>query len=319
MSISSEITRISGNVSDALAAIANKGVTVPSGSNSDDLATLIAQITGGGGGGADTTPYIERTLSECINSTASYVGSSAFYWCSSLQRVELPSVKTVYESAFAYCDGLSTVSFPNCEMIEGAAFTNCGSLTVLSFPACTTISGVNHFNYCQRVSTAYFPNLTSINGTFGNCFSLTSIYAPKVERLGGGFAGCRMLPSVHFPVCSYITANTFSTCSALSMAVFGENANGTASYIASSAFRNCRSLLSLYLLDTKMFTLSSRNAFYSTPISNYTTYTGGVYGSIFVRESLYASYIAATNWAYFSSRFVSMTDSEITAFLSTIN
>ena len=50
MSISSEITRLSGNVSDALTAIANKGVTVPSGSNSDDLATLIAQISGGGGG-----------------------------------------------------------------------------------------------------------------------------------------------------------------------------------------------------------------------------------------------------------------------------
>lgn len=48
MSISSEISRISGNVSDALVAISAKGVTVPSGSNSDDLATLIASIQGGG-------------------------------------------------------------------------------------------------------------------------------------------------------------------------------------------------------------------------------------------------------------------------------
>ena len=54
MSIQSEITRISGNVSDALTAISNKGVTVPSGSNSDDLATLIGQITGGGGASATT-------------------------------------------------------------------------------------------------------------------------------------------------------------------------------------------------------------------------------------------------------------------------
>ena len=49
MSISSEITRISGNVSDALTAISNKGVTVPVGSNSDDLATLIAAIPTGSG------------------------------------------------------------------------------------------------------------------------------------------------------------------------------------------------------------------------------------------------------------------------------
>lgn len=55
MSISTEITRISGNVSDALTAIGNKGVTVPSGSNSDDLATLIGAIqTGGGGSSAQT-------------------------------------------------------------------------------------------------------------------------------------------------------------------------------------------------------------------------------------------------------------------------
>lgn len=60
MSISSEIARIAGNVSSALTAIANKGVTVPSGSNSDDLAGLIAQISGGGTGAVsvvDTTDY----------------------------------------------------------------------------------------------------------------------------------------------------------------------------------------------------------------------------------------------------------------------
>ena len=52
MSIQSEINRISGNVANALTAIANKGVTVPQGSNSDDLATLIGQIQQGGGAGA---------------------------------------------------------------------------------------------------------------------------------------------------------------------------------------------------------------------------------------------------------------------------
>ena len=71
MSIQSEITRISGNVADALTAIGNKGVTVPQGANSDDLATLIAQIEGGGDepvGPTETllgnTPY---TLTEDAN------------------------------------------------------------------------------------------------------------------------------------------------------------------------------------------------------------------------------------------------------------
>lgn len=44
MSISSEINRISGNISDALDSIASKGITVPSGANSDDLSSLIDSI-----------------------------------------------------------------------------------------------------------------------------------------------------------------------------------------------------------------------------------------------------------------------------------
>lgn len=44
MSIQSEITRISGNVQASLAAVEEKGVTVPEGSGSDELAGLIAEI-----------------------------------------------------------------------------------------------------------------------------------------------------------------------------------------------------------------------------------------------------------------------------------
>ena len=49
MSIQTQINRISGNISSALAAIADKGVTVPSGSKSDALAGLIGSIEVGGG------------------------------------------------------------------------------------------------------------------------------------------------------------------------------------------------------------------------------------------------------------------------------
>lgn len=44
MSIASQISRIAGNVSAALLKIASKGVTVPTGANSDDLADLIDEI-----------------------------------------------------------------------------------------------------------------------------------------------------------------------------------------------------------------------------------------------------------------------------------
>ena len=44
MSIQSQINRLSRNVSNSLTAVAAKGVTVPSGSTSNNLAALIAQI-----------------------------------------------------------------------------------------------------------------------------------------------------------------------------------------------------------------------------------------------------------------------------------
>lgn len=47
MSIQSEITRISGNVADALIEIEAKGVTIPADANSDDLASLIRSIPSG--------------------------------------------------------------------------------------------------------------------------------------------------------------------------------------------------------------------------------------------------------------------------------
>lgn len=43
--IETSISRIAGNVAAALSKIAAKGVTVPSGATSDDLETLIGQIT----------------------------------------------------------------------------------------------------------------------------------------------------------------------------------------------------------------------------------------------------------------------------------
>lgn len=50
MSIGSDVARIKGNIAAALDAIADKGVTVPDGSTSDALASLIARIEAGGGG-----------------------------------------------------------------------------------------------------------------------------------------------------------------------------------------------------------------------------------------------------------------------------
>lgn len=54
MSIATDVARVKGNITAALAAIADKGVTVPDGSTSDALEGLIKAIQAGGGGDSVT-------------------------------------------------------------------------------------------------------------------------------------------------------------------------------------------------------------------------------------------------------------------------
>lgn len=62
MSIATDVSRIKGNITAALAAIADKGVTVPDGSTSDALASLIASIEAGGGSSTKDVYFGTETL-----------------------------------------------------------------------------------------------------------------------------------------------------------------------------------------------------------------------------------------------------------------
>lgn len=75
MSVQTEINRISGNVADALAALAEKGVTVPTGAKSDNLAELIAAIEAGGGG-ADVNSGFDAVTSGTFTLSADKKGSA---------------------------------------------------------------------------------------------------------------------------------------------------------------------------------------------------------------------------------------------------
>ena len=194
--------------------------------------------------------------------------------------VNFPMCTSIGYNAFQWCTALTSISFPACKNIGTHAFNECTSLTTASFPVCTTI-GVHAFNGCTALTTASFPACKNI-GTqaFISCTSLTSVSFPICTTIGGyAFQSCYSLTTVSFPTCTNIDA---------------------------FAFRYCYNLLSLYLMGSSLCSLTAITAFTSTPISTYTTSTGGVSGSIYVPASLYNSYITATNWTTYSSRFVSV-------------
>lgn len=220
---------------------------------------------------------ITRTITEISDDEIDTIGNYAFYSCTRLTTANFPVASSIGTSAFYYCTSLTTASFPMATHVNGYAFYYCTRLTTASFPVVTQINGYA-FQYCTSLTTANFPVATSIGAS--------------------AFNGCTRLTTVSFPVARYIGGSAFYRCSNLTTTSFP-----AATTIESNAFRSCYNLKSLYLTGSSICTLSNSNAFTSTPIGGYST-SVGTYGSIYVPASLLTSYKAATNWTYFSSRFV---------------
>ena len=195
-------------------------------------------------------------------------------------------VNSIRDSAFYNCSNLTTANFPACTTIGNNAFNTCSNLISINFPVCTSIGG-SAFYSCSNLISINFPVCTSIeNYAFYYCSSLTSINFPFCITIGSSaFRGCSHLTSINFPSCTWIGSN---------------------------AFAGCHRLLSAYFLNSSIPSLQQSIAFGSTPIAGYTSYTSGIYGSIFVRASMLKAFKSATNWAYYSKRMVGLTDEEIT-------
>ena len=163
----------------------------------------------------------------------------------------------------------------------------------------TTI-GSCAFYHCTKLSSVQFANVTNIGSSaFFRCMGLISADFPLVTQADSvAFGTCTKLRSINIPELRYLNQGVFIYCSSLST-VSLPNVSG----IGSSAFYQCYNLKSPYLTSSKVCTLFHSSAFKSTPIAGYST-SAGTYGRIYVPASLLASYRKATNWTYFSSRFV---------------
>lgn len=264
---------------------------------------------------------------------ASTVGGYAFYQCPALSSIYIPKCESIGNYAF-HTTQITEASFPECTTVGSSAFTLCSSLSFASFPECTTI-GSYAFSGCKSLKTGYFPKVTTVGANaFSSCVALggtagmgvnfdnvtvtessafwningwTSLSFPKLSSIGTStFAFNYFLTNVYLPNAQLIGSCAFYSCSRLETVSLP-----MCSSIYSSAFVYCSKLMSLYLLGSSYATMGSYTALMSTPMST-TGYTGA-YGSIYVRESMLASYKTRTNWSRYSSRFVGLTDEQIAA------
>ena len=162
------------------------------------------------------------------NSVAS-IGFVAFYGCTTLTFIDIPStVKSIGENAF-YNTGIDSVYIPAETIVEdrksvivdlGGAFSSCQNLTNITFAEGIKRIPAGVIAYCLNIRSVHIPSsVTSIGyDAFYWCKSLTSITIPEsvTSIEDWAFGGCTSLTSITIPnSVTSIGESAFSYCSSL--------------------------------------------------------------------------------------------------------
>ena len=179
--------------------------------------------------------------------TVTGIDDHAFYQCTSLTSVTIPStVTSINYEAFSGCDGLTSVTIPsNVKIIDRSAFYGCTKLTTLTIApgSVVEISGYAFYG-CTKLSTLNIPSsVTKIDeGVFNETGWYNSqpnglVYAGNVAYKYKG----TMPDGTNIIIKSGtvgISTDAFNECSGLSSITIP---NGM-KFIGSGAFQGCTSL-----------------------------------------------------------------------------
>jgi hypothetical protein len=133
-----------------------------------------------------------------------------FYYCSSLQTISLPSLKTidasykvleifagsaiqeasfealedVHSYLFSGASALVSVNLPSAKTIEKSAFEQLSQLTSVNIPMVTEIQTFA-FNNCEALTSLSMEEVTRIESCAFQSSGLQSVYAPKLKVIDG--------------------------------------------------------------------------------------------------------------------------------------
>ncbi|EJK75895.1 hypothetical protein THAOC_02365, partial [Thalassiosira oceanica] len=131
------------------------------------------------------------------------VGPCAFYKCTSLRSVTLPSsVTEINLSAFRFCRSLTELNLnEGLQDIDESAFESCTALRSVTIPSTVTDLERGAFGDCIGLSEVQLNEGLQFIGTgaFYGCTALRSVTIPStVTDLSGVFYGCSNLSEVIF-------------------------------------------------------------------------------------------------------------------------
>ena len=194
--------------------------------------------------------YCSGLTSVVIPSNVTSIEYATFNYCFGLTSVEIPSsVTSIGQDAFRYCIGLTTINIPSSVISIGyGAFRYCKGLTSITIPSSVTSIGDDAFDSCSSLTSVEIPSsVTSIGqDAFSNCSGLTSVVIPSsVKSIEGGvFWNCSGLTSIDIPSSvTSIGASAFRGCIGLTTI----NIPSSVKSIAPYAFSNCIGLTSVVI------------------------------------------------------------------------
>ena len=181
------------------------------------------------------------------------IGDYAFYGCTALTSVIMPSVHVTYnigtqigKYAFYGCTTLTNVTIPSrIWRIEDHAFEGCTSLTSIDIPADVTSMGMYVFKNSGLTSFSFPSGFTDIpEGIFEDCSNLADVTIPSgLEQIYPyAFHNCSSLTNITIPTgATKIWNNAFKGCTSLTSVSMPSSITS----IGERAFENCTSLTSI--------------------------------------------------------------------------
>lgn len=165
--------------------------------------------------------------------------ASAFYNCSSLTSIIIPSSVTTFKNSVFQNSGLTSVVIPNSVTTVGTqSFIDCKSLASVTIGSGLTQLGQNMFKGCIALESITLPGTLKKTGltAFKGCTNLSSVTIQNgvEEILSSTFSECPALTSISFPKSvTAISGKAFSNCEAL--ASFTVSSSNAKYYVAGNA------------------------------------------------------------------------------------
>ncbi|MCR5407503.1 MAG: leucine-rich repeat domain-containing protein [Bacteroidales bacterium] len=197
--------------------------------------------------------FCTRLQSISIPSGVTSIGSEAFYKCTNITSFIIPeTVSTLGEGAFQFCQSLESIDIPlSITKIPSYCFFNCSHMHSIKLHSSITSIGGYVFDTCRALNSITLPEGINKIGcmTFHDCGSLISIDIPASVKIidARGFSGCTSLTTVNFVGnnLNEIRSGAFYNCAIESITI-----PSSVTILGNQAFMNCSSLSSITVLPT---------------------------------------------------------------------